>query len=104
MNNEPTCDRCHKPISELKEFEEGIYKGRKLGKIYRAMYEGPNIDEYEKILDEYISEAQPGEVWEDNINELEAKYGHEKVDEAFFYDQLGSTVGSSIECKDCIGK
>jgi len=43
-------------------------------------------------------------VWEDNINELEAKYGHEKVDEAFFYDQLGSTVGSSIECKDCIGE
>ena len=98
MEKEHTCDRCHKPVSELFEFDNG----RKLSKIYRVMYEGPAIDEYEQILSEYISEAHPGEIWEDNINELEAKYGHEKVDKAFFYDQLSSTVGSSWECIDCI--
>jgi hypothetical protein len=89
MDKEITCDRCHKPVSEL-------------SKTYRAMYEGPAIDEYEQILSEYISEAHPGEIWEDNINELEAKYGHEKVDKAFFYDQLSSTIGSSWECINCI--
>jgi len=100
MDKETTCDRCFKPISELSEFDDG----RKLNKTYRAMYEGPAIDEYEQILSEYISEAQSGEIWKDNINELEAKYGHEKVDKAFFYDQLSSTVGSSWECVNCIDK
>lgn len=100
MEKEHTCDRCYKPISDLPEFPNG----RKLEKTFRAMYEGPTIDEYEQILSEYISEAQPGEIWEDNINELEAKYGHEKVDKAFFYDQLSSTVGSSWECINCIDK
>ena len=91
MEKEIICDRCHKPVSGL-------------NKTYRVMYEGPAIDEYEQILSEYISEAHPGEIWEDNINELEAKYGHEKVDKAFFYDQLSSTVGSSWECINCIDK
>ena len=98
MEKEITCDRCYKLISDLPEFPSG----RKLEKTFRAMYEGPAIDEYEQILSEYISEAHPGEIWEDNINDLEVKYGHEKVDKAFFYDQLSSTVGSSWECIDCI--
>jgi hypothetical protein len=89
MEKEITCDRCHKPVSEL-------------SKTYRVMYEGPAIDEYEQILSEYISEAHPGEIWADNINELEAKYGPEKVDKAFTYDQLSSTVYSSWECINCI--
>ena len=100
MEKEHTCDRCFKPASELIEFDNG----RKLNKTYRVMYEGPAIDEYEQILSEYISEAQPGEIWKDNINELEAKYGHEKVDKAFYYGQAKSTVGSSWECRDCIIK
>jgi len=91
MEKEKTCDRCHQPVSEL-------------NKTFRALYEGPEIEEYEQILDEYTSEAHPGEIWEDNINELEAKYGHEKVDKAFNYDQAKSTVGSSWECRDCIIK
>lgn len=99
-NKESTCHICHKPVSELSEFPSG----RKLEKTFRALYEGPEIEEYEQILDEYTSEAHPGEIWEDNINELEAKYGHEKVDKAFYYDQLCNTVGSSWECIDCICK
>ena len=100
---EKTCHRCRKPVSELPEFPSGsIYRGLKLGKTYRSLYEGPEIEEYEQILDEYLSEAEPGEVWEDNLNELVNKYGKEKVDKAFFYDQLSSTVGSSWECVNCI--
>ena len=45
---EHTCDRCHKSISELPEFPIGsYYEGNKLGKTYRALYEGPEIEEYE---------------------------------------------------------
>ena len=102
---EHTCDRCYKPVSELPEFPIGsYYAGNKLGKIYRVLYEGPEIEEYEQILDEFVSEAEPGEVWTDNINELEAKYGSEKVDKAFTYDQARNTIGSSYECVDCIEK
>lgn len=99
MTKEPSCDRCHKPVSQLEEFEGGIYKGRKLGKTYRTMYEGPAIEEHETILSEYKHEDG-----KDNIAELEQKYGAERVDQAFFYDQLSNTVGSSFECKYCIGE
>jgi hypothetical protein len=104
------CYICDKDENELKSFGGpgdplvGDFTGQKLVKVYRALYEGPEIDEYEQILDEYTSEAQPGDIWKDNINELEAKYGHEKVDKAFNYDQAKSTVGSSWECRDCIIK
>jgi hypothetical protein len=105
MEKENTCDRCFKPVSELSEFPSGsTYESRKLGKTFRAIYEGPKIEEYEQILDEYTSEAHPGEIWTDNINELEAKYGHEKVDQAFCYDQACNTIGSSWECINCIDK
>ena len=96
---ESKCDRCNTPTSQLQEFEEGIYKGRKLGKTYRTMYEGPPIEEYERILSEYKCENGT-----DNIPELETKYGVGMVDKAFSYDQLGNTIGSSYECKNCIGE
>lgn len=95
MDKEHTCDRCYKSVSGLPEFPSG----RKLEKTFRTMYEGPAIDEYEQILDEYHHEEG-----KDNMNELEAKYGHEKVDKALIYDQLSSTVGSSWECINCINK
>jgi hypothetical protein len=102
---ERTCDRCYKPISELPEFPSGsYYEGAKLGKTYRALYEGPEIDEYEQILDEYVYEAEPGDVWRENMNELIEKYGQEKVDQAFIYEQARNTIGSSWECIDCISK
>lgn len=102
---ERTCYRCHKPVSELPEFPIGsYYEGNKLGKTYRALYEGPEIEEYEQILDEFVSEAEPGEIWKDNLNELNEKYGQEKVDNAFTYDQARNTVGSSYECVNCIDK
>jgi hypothetical protein len=36
------------------------------------------------------------------MKELEDKYGKEKVEQAFFYEQAHNTVGASWECRDCI--
>jgi hypothetical protein len=38
------------------------------------------------------------------MNELIEKYGQEKVDQAFIYEQARNTIGSSWECIDCISK
>lgn len=103
INPPPTdrkCQRCGKHISELQPFEEGQFKDALLAKTFRAMCEEQYL-EYDKILSEY---QNLDNLEGDNISELEAKYGKEKVEQAFFYDQLSNTVEASWECKDCIIK
>ena len=56
------------------------------------------MEDYENILCEYVYDLEKGT---DNIKELEEKYGLEKVNSAFTYDQLCSTVSASWECRDC---
>ncbi len=100
------CYICGKDENELLSFGKegdpliGNFEGQKLVKIYRALYEGPDIQKYEDILDELIIQDGGG----DNIKELEDKFGLEEVDKAFNYDQAKNTVGSSWECRDCIIK
>lgn len=97
------CYACGKDEEELEPFGGvgdplvGDFNGRKLVKTYRALYEGPNIEKYEVILDELNPNAS-------NIKELEDKFGLEEVEKAFNYDQAKNTVGSSWECRDCIIK
>ena len=98
------CQRCGKHTSELKPFGKegdplvGNFEGALLVKTFRAMNEEVD-DELDKILSEY---QNLGDGEGDNISELETKYGKEKVEQAFFYDQLSNTVEASWECRDCI--
>lgn len=95
------CFRCKKDSNELKPFGGpgdplvGNFTGQKLVKTFRALYEGPDIEKYENILNKLDSTAS-------NILELENEFGKEEVDNAFNYDQAKSTIGSSWECRDCI--
>lgn len=95
------CYRCNKDSNELKPFGGpgdplvGNFTGQKLVKTFRALYEGPDIEKYENILNKLDSTAS-------NILELENEFGKEEVDNAFNYDQAKSTIGSSWECRDCI--
>jgi hypothetical protein len=59
------------------------------------------IEEYDKILDEY---KYDNDSKIDNMAELEEKYGKEKMEQTFFYEQAHSTVSASWECRDCIIK
>lgn len=92
------CERCGKHISELKPFGKagdplnGDFNGALLLKTFRPMCE-ETIEEYEKILAECTG---------DNTEELELKYGKEKVEHTFLYDQVKNTVAASWECRDCI--
>ncbi len=98
-----SCYICNKDEKDLKPFGGpgdplvGDFTGRKLVKTFRALYEGPNIEKYEHILNELNDDAT-------NIKELEDKFGLEEVEKAFNYDQAKNTVGSSWECRDCIIK
>lgn len=104
------CDHCDKPEEELKPFGgpgdpcNGDFTGLKLVNTYALLYEGPKIEEYEIILDEFVNEQEPGDIWRDNIKELEEKYGVDKVEQAFLYDQLRCTLEKVMLCRDCIIK
>lgn len=93
------CYRCNKNTNELKPFGGpgdpllGDFTGHKLVKTYRPLYEGPDIEKYEQILDKLSGNS---------ISELEKEYGEGEVDKAFSYDQAKNTVSSSWECRDCI--
>lgn len=97
------CYICGKDEDELEPFGgagdplNGDFTGRKLVKTYRAIYEGPDIEEYENILNKMNPDAS-------NLKELEDEFGEKEVSDAFQYDQAKSTVGSSWECRDCIIK
>jgi hypothetical protein len=98
------CQKCGKHTSELKPFGGpgeplvGDFTGALLLKNYRSMYQGEPIEEYEKILDEYVYDSNNQT---DNMKELEDKYGSELLNDVFTYEQLCGTIGASWECRDC---
>ena len=115
INPPPTdrkCERCQVHINDLKSFGKegdplvGNFEGQKLVKIFRAMLEERKDKELNKILDyQDVLMENSNNNWSEEIQtKLEEKFGAKKVDNAYLYDQLLSTVGPSWECRDCIIK
>lgn len=112
------CYVCGKKRHQLTPFEEGMFKGRKLGKTYRSS----GIDYklrggYYRIFDKkgnkiglysiyrfFPSMGQNQEKDNKAQEEFRKEFGEEifKEFEHSIYSDSGS-VGSSRECKDCIG-
>lgn len=99
------CDGCMKPIESLIPFGKsgdpikGNHEGKKLVCRKRFYYEryNPELHRISKEIKFYGNGL-------DNTDDLIARYGKDKAEDAYMYLRLSGMTRKSMECRDCIVK